>query len=188
MIPCEVRLAHGVLTVALAEATDSQALVRHARLVAGESEFLQSGPGERRLTAELQRAFLDRLRHQRLGFMLKGQVGRRLVAVLTVVRPPHTRLYHRAELGLTVRASHWGQHIGRHMADVGIRLAQDLGVRKLNLSVRADNQRALRLYHSLGFEEEGRTARALRVGGLFFTEVNMGLCLDPPTLKNKACR
>jgi RimJ/RimL family protein N-acetyltransferase len=71
------------------------------------------------------------------------------------------------------------------MAEVGIRLAQDLGVRKLNLSVRADNQRALRLYRSLGFEAEGRTARALRVGGRFFAEVNMGLCLDLPARKNK---
>ena len=74
------------------------------------------------------------------------------------------------------------------MAETGIRLAQDFGVRKLNLSVRADNQRALRLYHSLGFEEEGRTARALRVGGRFFTEVNMGLCLDSPNRRKQQRR
>jgi len=179
LIPCEVRLADGILTVSLAGAADARALIGHARRVAGESDFLKAGSGERTLTPRLQTAFLDRLRTQQLGFVLKGELAGRLVAVLTVVRPQQPRLHHRAELGLSVRSAYWGQGIGRRMATLGIRLAQAQGVRKLNLSVRADHQRALQLYRSLGFEEEGLSARALRVGRRFFAEVSMGLCLDP---------
>lgn len=179
MIPCEVGLADGILTVSLAGAADARALLRHARLVAGESNFLKAGPGERTLNLGLQTAFLDRLRTQQLGFVLKGELAGRLVAVLTVVRPQQPRVHHRAELGVSVRSAHWGKGIGRHMIALGIRLAQAQGVRKLNLSVRADHQRALRLYRSLGFEEEGVSSRALRVGRRFFAEVSMGLCLDP---------
>lgn len=181
MIPCEVRLAKGVLSVSLAQAADSQALINHARAVASESDFLKAGPGERHLTPTLQAAFLNRLCAQDLGFVLKGERRGRLVAVLTVVRPSHPRLHHRAELGLTVRSSHWGQGIGRRMAELGIRLAQAQGIRKLNLSVRADNPRALRLYRSLGFLEEGTSSRALCVGQRFFSDVHMGLCVDPPS-------
>ncbi len=189
MIPCEVRLAEGMLTVSPASAADAQALIKHALEVAGESDFLKAGPGERALTPAMQTAFLNRLRTQNLGFLLKGEWRGRLVAVLSVVRPPQPRLHHRAELGLTVRAAAWGKGIGRRMAEAGIRLAQAQGVRKLNLSVRADNLRALRLYRSLGFETEGTSARAVRVGRNFFAEVNLGLCLDPrPRSRKRAVR
>jgi RimJ/RimL family protein N-acetyltransferase len=178
LIPCEVDLAKGVLAVSLAHPSDAQSLIDHARGVAGESDFLKAGPGERRLTPALQAAFLHRLRTHDLGFVLKGERRGRLIAVLTIVRPQHPRLHHRAELGLTVRSAHWGQGAGRRLAELGIRLAQAQGIRKLNLSVRADNLRALRLYRSLGFQEEGISARALRVGHRFFSEVSMGLCID----------
>jgi RimJ/RimL family protein N-acetyltransferase len=185
LIPCEVRLAKGVLAASFANTSDSQSLTNHARSVAGESDFLKAGPGERHLTPTLQAAFLNRLRTQHLGFVLKGERRGRLVAVLTVVRHQHPRLHHRAELGLTVRSAHWGQGVGRRLAELGIRLAQAQGIRKLNLSVRADNLRALRLYRSLGFLEEGTSARALRVGRRFYAEVSMGLCLDPPSRRLK---
>lgn len=180
MIPCGVRLADGILTVSLAGVADVPALIKHARRVAAESDFLKAGPGERRMTPALQAAFLDRLQNRRLGFVLKGELRGRLVAVMTVVRPQQPRLHHRAELGLTVRSASWGQGIGRRMAERGICLARVQGIRKLNLTVRSDHTRALRLYRSLGFEQEGLSTRALRVGRRFFAEVSMGLCLDPP--------
>jgi RimJ/RimL family protein N-acetyltransferase len=185
VIPCEIHLAKGILLVAQAGVEDAKILLKHTRQVAGESDFLKAGPGERTLTARLQAAFLNRLQTQHLGFILKGERGGRLVAVLTVVRPQQPRLHHRAELGLTVRADHWGQGIGHGMATLGIRLAQAQGVRKLNLSVRADHQRALRLYRSLGFKREGISARALRVGRRFYSEIQMGLCLDSPSRNRK---
>ena len=183
MIPCEVCLAEGILTLSLASQADAPALINHARRVAGESDFLKAGPGERRMTPALLAAFLDRLRTRHLGFVLKGELCGRMVAVLTVVRPQQPRLNHRAELGLTVRSAYWGQGVGRCMAEWGIRLAREQGIRKLNLGVRADHARALRLYRSLGFKQEGLSARALRVGHRFFAEVSMGLCLDPPRKK-----
>jgi len=158
--------------------SDAASLLNHARQVARESDFLSAGPGERALTLEAQVALLRRLRSKHRGFVLKGTSGGRLVAVLSVVRPNQPRLRHRAELGLTVRAAHWGQGIGRRMGEAAIALAAEQGLRKLNLRVRADNRRAIQLYQALGFSREGLSPRALRVRGRFFAEVMMGLCLD----------
>jgi RimJ/RimL family protein N-acetyltransferase len=168
-----------VLTMAEAGPADAASLLTHARCVARESDFLKAGPGERTLTREVQAAFLRHLRARAAGFVLKGTVGDRLVAVLSLVRSRQPRLRHRAEIGLTVRAAHWGQGIGLRMVTAAIALAQAHGLRKLNLSVRADNRRALRLYQSLGFSQEGVSPRAVQVGGRFFAEVMMGICLDP---------
>jgi RimJ/RimL family protein N-acetyltransferase len=166
------------LFVAEAGPADATSLLNHARQVARESDFLNAGPGERALTLEAQVGFLRRLRTNRTGFVLKGTIGGRLVAVLSVVRSTQPRLRHRAELGLAVRAAHWGQGIGRHMGEAAIALAAERGLRKLNLRVRADNRRAIELYQALGFSREGLSPRALRVRGRFFAEVMMGLCLN----------
>ena len=64
------------------------------------------------------------------------------------------------------------------MSEVAVAVAAERGVRKLNLRVRADNRRAIRLYQALGFSREGLSPRALCVRGRFFAEVMMGLCLD----------
>jgi len=165
------------LTVAEAGPADAGSLLTHARMVARESDFLNAGPGERTLRLDTQAAFLRRLQN-RAGFVLKGTIGRRLVAVLSVVRPSQLRLHHRAEFGITVRSAHWGHGIGHRMGEVAIALAAARGLRKLNLRVRADNRRAIRLYQALGFAREGISPRALRVRGRFFAEVMMGLCLD----------
>jgi RimJ/RimL family protein N-acetyltransferase len=165
------------LTVDEADPADAASLLNHARQVARESDFLNAGPGERALRLEAKVAFLRRLQSNDAGFVLKGTIGGRLVAVLSVVRPSQPRLHHRAELGLAVRAAHWGHGIGRRMSEVAIALAAERGLRKLNLRVRADNRRAIGLYRALGFSREGQSPRALCVHGHFFAEVMMGLCL-----------
>jgi RimJ/RimL family protein N-acetyltransferase len=164
--------------VAEAGPADAASLLDHARQVARESDFLNAGPGERSLALEAQVAFLRRLRTNHTGFVLKGTIDGRLVAVLSVVRPSQLRLRHRADFGLTVRAAHWGQGIGRRMGETAIALAAEQGLRKLNLRVRADNRRAIQLYQALGFSREGLSPRALCVRGRFLAEVMMGLCLD----------
>jgi RimJ/RimL family protein N-acetyltransferase len=162
-----------------ADPADAALLLTHARGAARESSFLNAGPGERALTVEMQRAFLRQLHAHQTGFVLNGMIGDRLVAVLTLVRPKQPRLRHRAEIGLTVRSAHWGQGIGRRMGQVAVALARSQGLRKLNLRVRSDNHRAIRLYQSLGFFREGESPRALCIDGRFFSEVMMGLGLDP---------
>jgi RimJ/RimL family protein N-acetyltransferase len=182
-LPVRFLLARrGFLTVAAAAPADAALLLNHARQVARESDFLSAGPGERALTLAAQVAFLRRLKINDTGFVLKGTISGRLVAVLSVVRPNQPRLRHRAEFGLAVRAAHWGHGIGRRMGEVAIALAADRGLRKLNLCLRADNRRALALYQTLGFSREGLSPRALCVHGRFFAEVMMGLCL--PTQSN----
>ena len=48
-------------------------------------------------------------------------------------------------------------------------------VSKVNLRVRSDNERAIRLYERKGFVREGTTSRESRVGGTYFSCDHMGL-------------
>ena len=74
-----------------------------------------------------------------------------------VTDPDDARHRHAGDLNLVaVRAGWEGRGIGRSLTEALMRLADDwLGLSRLGLIVFDGNDRALRLYESLGFEHEG---------------------------------
>lgn len=90
----------------------------------------------------------------------------RVVGVLTVHQHQRPRRDHAGELGMLVHDRWQGRGIGGKLLRAGTELADRwLGLTRLELTVFADNARAIRLYESCGFEVEGRLRRyALRDG------------------------
>ena len=66
------------------------------------------------------------------------------------------KIKHRAEFGISVLREYWGIGLGRALAEACIRCAKDAGYIQVELNVVADNDKAISLYKSLGFEEFGR--------------------------------
>lgn len=74
-----------------------------------------------------------------------------------------SRTYHTGRLELMVDASYRGQGLGKGLLDAAISRARDAGaLRKISLVVLADNTRAVDLYRSRGFIEEGRRVAEYR--------------------------
>jgi putative acetyltransferase len=84
---------------------------------------------------------------------------------------------HCGTLGMGVLASHRGQGVGRRLLLACIDKARDKGISRVTLEARADNQRAIRLYLSVGFQHETIKRRALRFEGEYFDAVQMSLML-----------
>lgn len=76
------------------------------------------------------------------------------------------RRAHAAELGISITDAWQGRGIGRKLLTAQLDLADNwLGLQRLELTVFADNEKALALYRSFGFVEEGRLrGYALREG------------------------
>ena len=53
-------------------------------------------------------------------------------------------------------------------------------IRKLNLRVRSDNEKAIHLYTKFGFNREGLMSREFLISGEFFDCYCMGLKIDVP--------
>ena len=66
------------------------------------------------------------------------------------------KLRHRAEFGVSVLKDYWGLGIGRALTEACIECAKAAGYAQLELSVVAENERAVALYESVGFVEFGR--------------------------------
>lgn len=74
------------------------------------------------------------------------------------------RMRHVGKLEIMVDAAHRGQGVGRALLEAAVAWAEDNAVlEKIGLSVFATNERAIALYHSLGFVEEGRRPREYKL-------------------------
>jgi RimJ/RimL family protein N-acetyltransferase len=175
----ERRLAdRRTLVITHAEPDDPAAIVAYVERACGESDFLTFGPGEFGISVEDETRFIAALDGGRFDFMLKGVVDGEIVSACMIMRPKRPRVRHIGDFGISVARSCWGLGVGRHMCLAVLDVARRVGVTKVNLQVRDDNARAMRLYESVGFRREGVTERALRIGDRYFANVMMGIALD----------
>ena len=88
---------------------------------------------------------------------------------------------HVVVLTLAIHEGHQGRGLGRALMRYLIEWARARPqVEKFELQVRASNQRAIQLYESLGFVEEGRKTRRLKYGpGDYLDDVYMALWVGP---------
>lgn len=98
-----------------------------------------------------------------------------VVGLLTLEGAPLLRLHDVARLNMAVTPSHHGEGIGKQLVQYAMERADASGqIRKIELLVRANNDRALSLFHHLGFYEEGRLrARLRRDDGTYLDDVCM---------------
>jgi len=72
------------------------------------------------------------------------------------------KLRHRAEFGVSVLRAYWGLGLGRALTEASIQCAKEAGYEQLELTVVAENERAIALYRKAGFVEFGRNPRGFR--------------------------
>lgn len=88
---------------------------------------------------------------------------------------------HVVVLTIAVHAGYQGRGVGRKLMEHLISWARaNPKVDKFELQVRSSNERAIALYKSLGFKEEGRKTRRLKYGpGSYLDDIYMALWVGP---------
>lgn len=113
------------------------------------------------------------------GCMLLAEIGEIVAAAGVIRRMQPSRLRHVAHIGLGVHPKHQGLGLGRALMEGLIgwaRTAPGPPIARVDLYVFADNARAIALYRSLGFVEEGRRVGYIRYeDGRFTDDVMMAL-------------
>ena len=164
------------LLIRSATAADAAALLEYVEAVGRESDFLSFGPGEFGLSLAEEQTFLEKLGTRGNEFYIVGLVNGLIVSALTFTGGERPRVRHRGEFGISVRKEYWGLGIASLMLDRLLDWARRSGiVTKINLRVRVDNLRAIRLYERKGFVREGTISREAVVDGEYFSDYHMGL-------------
>ncbi|MDC3955489.1 GNAT family N-acetyltransferase [Polyangium jinanense] len=119
--------------------------------------------------------------------MVAEEEGRGIVAEASILRLTLRMVRHVAVLGIGVHPDAQGIGLGRALLEALLGWVRDHRdadggrIRRVELHVRADNPRAVALYRSLGFQEEGsRRGLIRRDDGNFVDDIGMGLLLPDP--------
>lgn len=136
-------------------ASDSED-VHEIRAMEGVRENIPSTSSERLEVSEVKYASLTADDHILVAEAGRGG-GRKVVGWAWLQVNANPRRRHAALFGIMVRADWQRRGVGRRLMDEIFDLADDwLMLKRVELEVFADNEHAIRLYESYGFEVEGR--------------------------------
>ena len=135
-------LRHGV-------EADGAAVFEQFNQTHGETDYLLSYPDENSFTAEQEGKFLKRKAESANEVEIIALVDGRVAGTASVLK------------------EYWGLGIGRALMDACIECAKRAGYAQLELTVVAENARAVEMYRRAGFVEFGRNPRGFnsRISG-----------------------
>ena len=149
------RLEQANLFIQSAQDSDSEELVTLIRTVNAESDFLARGADEFHMTADDERRFIqDKLNNPKELFLIARMNGR-LVGTLGFSSSSMVRYSHKGSFGISILKDYWSMGIGKKLIETMIEWTDANGIVKITLEVDSLNHRAIHLYKSFGFQEEG---------------------------------
>jgi len=144
-------------------ADDAKVVLDLFNLTHAQTDYLASYPDESTHTPEGEAEFLETQTASERDIELLAEVGGTVVGLagINCVRQ-REKMKHRAEFGISVDKAYWGLGVGRALTEACIECAKAAGYVQIELSVVADNARAIALYRSFGFVEFGRNPLGFR--------------------------
>ena len=142
------------------EESDGSAVLENFNLTHAQTDYMLSYPDESTFDAEAESRFLQKKQDSPNEIEIVAFVDGKVAgtAGIDAVGTKY-KIRHRAEFGISVAEAYWGLGIGRALTQACIRCAKEVGYTQLELTVVAENERAIALYRSAGFTEYGRNPR-----------------------------
>ena len=146
-----------------AEVSDVKAVLENFSLTHAETDWLLTYPDENTFDVEKESRFLERKAASQNEIELVAVMDGKVVGTAGIsTLGTKYKVAHRAEFGVSILKEYWGLGIGRAMMEACIECAREAGYVQLELSVVADNARAISMYRKAGFVECGRNPKGFR--------------------------
>jgi RimJ/RimL family protein N-acetyltransferase len=144
-----------------ARVEDAERLHTFYKAVTAETEFLITKPNEVFSVME-ERGLIRIYQSSYNRLYLVAFHGPEVIATLKIAGGRRKRLSHSGELSIAVRKKYWGQGLGRRLMELGLDWAKDV-LKRVELNVVDSNERAIKLYESMGFQVEGVKRKAVNL-------------------------
>ncbi len=169
--PVQVKDGRRVI-IRAAKPEDASAILEHARAIFAEGEFVLSTPEDFRMTEELETAWLQANLDDPGKLVIVAVYEGRIIGMLNFQSEERKRVRHHGELGMSVNIGWRSLGVGRALLLALLAWAEQHPVlEKVCLQVFATNARAIALYRSLGFQEEGRQVRDVKMESGAYVDV-----------------
>lgn len=155
-----------------ATAEDGAAVVDIFTRTHMETDYLLSYPEENSHTVAEEAEYLQKKADSENEIEIMAFIDGKLagIAGIDAVGAKY-KVKHRAEFGISILKEYWGLGIGRALMNACVQCAKEAGYVQLELYVVADNERAIALYQSVGFQEYGRNPKGFRSKTAGFQEL-----------------
>jgi RimJ/RimL family protein N-acetyltransferase len=152
------------ITIRAAVPDDAPALLAHARAVIEERDLFITLPEEFDHTVDSERAWIEQHANDPGHLVLVADIAGKIEGMLFFENGPRKRLAHRGVLHMSVSRAWRSRGVGtallQSLVDWG---SEHATIEKLRLAVLATNARAMGLYKKLGFVEEGRRPKEVKL-------------------------
>lgn len=149
--------------------------------IEGFHKALDTVAREREYLTMLEAFPLEDTRAFVLGMIAKGNpqfvalVGSDVVGWCDISRHTFPSHAHAGHLGMGIIPAYRGQGLGHRLIETTLQAARDAGFERVELSVHADNIRAVTLYEKVGFVREGLARRSVRIDGRYKDAIQMAI-------------
>ena len=143
---------NSLFVIERARAEDAAALLDYLKIVGGETENLSFGAEGVPLSLEAEQAYLGTQSESADNVQYLAKVDGEIIGTASLNRKPR-RMSHRGEFGISLKKAWWGCGAASALMEAVLAFAKENGFEQLNLEVRSDNIRAIRLYEKFGFRK-----------------------------------
>lgn len=145
---------------------DAEKIIDYLKKVCVETDNLTFGLEDMPITLESEIEYLKAIQSSNVSVHFVVLCDDEVIATANISGKSRPRMAHVASLGISVLRDYWHCGVGSMLMKAMIDWAKAGGViRKINLTVRSDNQTAIALYHKFGFRYVGTLHDEMRVDG-----------------------
>lgn len=158
---------------------DAQAMIDYLNIIGGESDFITFGKNEFSMSVEAEQDYIERVNNMNNSKNVLIIIENEIVGIASITSVQKERMKHNGTLGISLRKKYWGIGLGSEIMAYLIDWAKSNKItKKINLLVREDNIRGVKLYEKFGFEKEGLLKKDICVNGIYYNTIAMGLYID----------
>ena len=151
--------------------TDAPQLLKYVHTILAEGEFVLSTLEDFHMTEEQEALWLQANLDDPYKVVIVVEGDAHIVGMLNFHNGERKRIAHLGELSISVDKTWRNQGIGRALLSALILWAQQQPIiEKVCLEVFATNTRAITLYKALGFQEEGRLVKEIKLGPRIYVD------------------
>ena len=141
---------NSLFVIERARPEEATALLDYLKIVGGETENLSFGAEGVSLDFEAEQDHLRMQSESTDNVQYLAKVKDEIIGTASLNRK-HKRMSHRGEFGISLKKAWWGRGVASALMEAILAFAKENDFEQLNLEVRSDNARAIRLYEKYGF-------------------------------------
>ena len=146
---------------------DAEKIIAYLAQVGGETDYLSFGKEGLPISTEEEEKFIQNINKEEHSVLYVVWKNGEIIGDASLSGFSR-RMSHRAEFGISVVKSEWGQGIGSALLQKIIDYAKEHTIELINLEVRSDNIRAIHVYEKYGFRKIGTSPAYFKIDGEYY--------------------